>query len=49
MVWIKEAEHDLDKIDDLESSLVMLEEAASKMEVFILHIYILMAQFLCMA
>ncbi|XP_065057845.1 utrophin-like isoform X2 [Rhopilema esculentum] len=32
MVWIKEAEHDLDKIDDLESSLVMLEEAASKME-----------------
>ena len=35
MVWIKEKAKELDNIDDLESSLVMLEDAATKMEVFV--------------
>ena len=35
MVWIKEKANELDSIDDLESSLVMLEDAATKMEVFV--------------
>lgn len=33
MVWIKEKNKELDGMDDLESSLVILEEAASKFEV----------------
>ena len=33
MVWIKERENELESMDDLESSLIMLEEAATKIEV----------------
>ena len=35
MVWIKEKAKELDSVDDLESSLIMLEDAATKMEVFV--------------
>ena len=34
MVWIKERENELESMDDLESSLIMLEEAATKIEVW---------------
>ncbi len=33
MVWIREKQKELESIDDLESSLHMLEEAATRMEV----------------
>ena len=33
MGWIQEKSKDLDNFDDLESSLVMLEEVSSKFEV----------------
>lgn len=39
MVWIKEKGNELESMDDLESSLVMLEEAASKFEVRLLLIF----------
>ncbi len=35
MVWIREKQKELESMDDLESSLHMLEDAASKIEVYI--------------